>query len=366
MNKSELIIVNLGEHSVGLQDKNGLVMLPCIYEKIPDYDDDGYIRFIKNGIYGTVDLQGNIMIGHSLELTHLGVFYGGIARARKNNKWGLVNVYGEEVTPFEYTSISAHYKNGYRAVTMDGEKVFLPEDGKKLSALNSNMFFEKLKPWTGKSLFHSLNIYYRDTDEIINTKNEYKKGKIIRAGDYFEATQKLRRPVCKTRFLIASRKLASVDEVKSFGRNIPPIPFRENIIHKNSCFLIMDVVKIAGIQQILLLHLPYGAVKLADKFKLDLSKLKAESEDGTDLRKVAIEDLQIKMTQSVYGYSLNDYWLDTMRQPLGLDSENKMVPLFPLAESDKSQNEDEIALEILIRLYSNENSMDWQEKDFLV
>ena len=576
MNKSEFIIINNGEHLVGLQDKNGLEILPCIYDKIPDYDDDGYIRFIKNGIYGTIDLQGNIMIPHTLGLTHLGVFYKDVARAELNGKWGLVDIYGGEVVPFKYKSISAHYRNGYSATTIDGVKGFLSEDGKTftISKKETNYRFQKIaayrngvapavtskgkwvfidkeknrindieywsmdhvlrngiysvangpneysiarydgtriidewydypvkfekgkavchkkridkngkeiklingqpayyygilnedgsylfplkyssihwndydqkdcwyaededghyilfpngtrrkykasivenlhghglafipnhrindyitdKPkvdspeieeilsihpevfdysgftyklmyWTGEYQHAPLKIYYRDTDEIVDTKKQYKVGEIIRAGDYFEATEKLKRPVCKTRFLIASRHLASVEGINSFKRDITySKSFREHIIHKNACFQVLDIFVYCGVTQILLLHLPYGAIKLANKFDLNLSKLKPLVENGLDLKTFARLDLQDKMNKSIHGYSLNDYWTDAMRHPLGLNSENKIIPLFPLDKSYKYQSQEEYDMGELIALLSDDRLSDWQVQFF--
>lgn len=52
MNKSGYIIVNQGEHAVGLQDKDGREILPCIYDEILDYDDDGYIATRMDDVKG--------------------------------------------------------------------------------------------------------------------------------------------------------------------------------------------------------------------------------------------------------------------------------------------------------------------------
>ena len=128
MNKSDFIIVYEGKY-VGLKNKSGDVVLPCEYDKIPDYDDDGYIRFIKDGIYGTIDLEGNVCIPLTEKLSHLGVFHKGTARACINEIWGLVDVHGAHVTDFVYKSIDAHRKYGYKAVTLKGKQGILGEDG---------------------------------------------------------------------------------------------------------------------------------------------------------------------------------------------------------------------------------------------
>ena len=128
MNKSDFIIISEGKYS-GLETKSGEKVLPVKYDKILDYDDDGYVRFIKDGYYGTIDFEGNVCIPLSEKLTHLGVFYKGSARAEIDNVWGLVDVYGKHVTDFIYKSINAHRKNGYWAVTLDGKQGLLSENG---------------------------------------------------------------------------------------------------------------------------------------------------------------------------------------------------------------------------------------------
>jgi hypothetical protein len=89
MNKSGFVIVT--ENGLyGLEDANGHKIIPCEYDKILDYDDDGYIRLLKGDVYSTITVKGKKAIPLSKGLTHLGVFWGGTARARKGNCWGLV------------------------------------------------------------------------------------------------------------------------------------------------------------------------------------------------------------------------------------------------------------------------------------
>lgn len=536
MNKSGYIIVNQGEHAVGLQDKDGREILPCIYDEILDYDDDGYIRFIKDGIIGTIDLEGDTIIPLSDGITHLGVFHGGTARAQKDGKWGLVDECGNEVTEFEYKKINAHYNDGYIATRMDDVKGFLNEygdftifkrqpvakyiyiatyrhnvapahtpegkwvfidrdkkrindyeywsmdhvlrngiyyvakgpheygiagyDGKPIvdewyeypvkfergfaqcqkkhhdkdgnevtlptgqprydygilkpdgtylfplaySSLHWNdydkkdcwfaeddlmcyllfpdgtrriyekhradrksnmlpfipdteyrnditekqlqeryfpetiavrhydlfdkeMFFRKLDGWTGKWA-EKLKFYYRDTDAPINIRKKYRKGSFIRAGHFLEATESLLRPVHKTRFLIASKGLMSVKYCNAHNGRRCDLPFRENIIYCNAVFLVMDIYSFAGVTQVLLLQIPYGAYRLALKQDIDLSKTKAMAE-YMDLKKFARLDLQVKSGMPPHGHSLSDDWVSAMYQPVGLDKEMKPASMEP-------------------------------------
>ena len=162
MNKSDFIIVYDGDYA-GLQTKSGRVVLPCEYDDILDYDDDGYVRFIKDKIYGTVDLQGNVCIPLSAKLTHLGVFHKGTARARIDDKWGLVDVNGKHITDFVYKSINAHRKYGYSVVTLDDRKGILTENG---------AFKEKVETDTNKSIY-SFIAPYRNGVAPAQIKNHY-------------------------------------------------------------------------------------------------------------------------------------------------------------------------------------------------
>lgn len=46
-----------------------------------------------------------------------------------DGRWGLVDEHGAEVTPFDYSDIHAHWRNGYKAIKTDGTCGFLLEDG---------------------------------------------------------------------------------------------------------------------------------------------------------------------------------------------------------------------------------------------
>ena len=123
MNKSGFSIIYklVGDKlRYGLKDKSGKTVLPCAYDQILDYDDDGYIRLIQDGIYATIDFECNFVIGFDRELTHLGVFHEGSARAQCKGNWGLVDVQGNVLGEFQFAVIKPFYKDGYRAVDDSG------------------------------------------------------------------------------------------------------------------------------------------------------------------------------------------------------------------------------------------------------
>ena len=144
MNKSGLVIVK--ENGLyGLEDDKGQSVVPCEYDKILDYDDDGYIRLLKGEVYSTITIKGKKAIPFSKGLTHLGVFWGGTARAKKGDGWGLVDVKGNAVTNFTFTQINAHKNNGYFAIDKEGVKGWLLEDGQFSPFANQTSIGKKNK-----------------------------------------------------------------------------------------------------------------------------------------------------------------------------------------------------------------------------
>lgn len=128
----------------GLKDADGIVVVPCQYDSILNYDDDGYIRVLNGDVYGTLDLEGKEVIPHSLGLTHLGVFHKGTARARKNGRWGLVDERGNAVGGFNYASMEAHRKWGYAVTTPDGQQGVVDERGLFTSTAQSYKVLDKV------------------------------------------------------------------------------------------------------------------------------------------------------------------------------------------------------------------------------
>ena len=162
MNKSNFVIVHDDSGKAGLINEHGNQIVACIYDEILDNDDDGYIRVLKDGIYGTLDVKGNIVIPHSKKLTHLGVFYSGTARAQKNGMWGLVNEYGEDETEFCYKEIKAHRKWGYSATREDGVEGTLTEDGIFSPALSKQ-----------KSKYQSIRVFHNGIAPALTWENKW-------------------------------------------------------------------------------------------------------------------------------------------------------------------------------------------------
>ena len=592
MKKSDFIIVEK-DGLYGLDDKDGRGVIACEYDKILDYDDDGYIRLIRDGIYSTINLEGKEAISPSCRISHLGVFYNGTARARKAEGWGLVDVNGKEVTAFDFKQINAHYNNGYVAINSEGKRGFMTDDGtftlskkqyaggmrtrykevrvfhggiapaltwndrwifideqrnrvneyeyasmdtvlrgglysigrlapgehlysaatyegkpiidewydsplhfegglaicskkhldengqevvipgsgqplydygilrsdgtylfamdynyihwndykdkdcwfaedskacyllysdgtrrvydkskavrrwndlafipkseynnyipeseiltayepeivaeRHLKVFNKEKFENAIDTYTGCG-FKPLQFYYRDTDATFDVKTLYKRGRVLRAGSFLEATQKLRRPMHRVRFMIAALRLFSVETYMSechFSKN--PLPFKENIIHRNSYFVVADVYEYAGKTQILLINIPHGAWVLGKANGYLFRNIPNSSPVyGLSLKDYARMDFREKMSESVHGHSLDEEWNTSMHQPVGLDSNMQPVSMEKdetIGDDDlwhtqtiHSTRMDEISFDIFYKIISYDKDNEWQDNYFI-
>lgn len=183
--------------------------------------------------------------------------------------------------------------------------------------------------YCGRSFEH-LNFYYRDTDADVDVKKIYKRGRILRCGSEMEVSKRLLHPAQKLRFMVAARGLYDVkayrDREQSEGNDLP---FDEFVIGRNLYFMVIDVFSMAGITQVLLLNLPYKALKYAKQYgvKLTPKKLNPFGPDLMPLVDYAHEDLEVRMGMPFHGHSLSDKWVEKMHQPIGVDSNMKPVPL---------------------------------------
>jgi O-acetyl-ADP-ribose deacetylase (regulator of RNase III) len=590
MNKSGFVIVT--ENGLyGLEDAKGQRVVPCEYDKILDYDDDGYIRLLKGDVYSTISIKGKKAIPLSKGLTHLGVFWSGRARARKGDGWGLVDVKGNAVTKFTFTQIYAHKNNGYFAIDEDGVKGWLLDDGhfkhfdnqtsegkkkpfrevrvfhdgvapaqtwegpwvfvdkemnrvndisyqgmdpvlrkgiystwkiegndwyysaafydgkpivdewfdyplhfedgisvcqkkeldengkeiiipncgqplyrygilrsdgswlfqmeytdihwndyqekdcwyaednkacyllfpdgsrkiydksrvlmtwaglghipkkeigndipeevflktyvpelvleKHLSVFDKEKFTRALRKYVCAGYYDPQHVFYRDTDAEFDIDECYKKGQVLRAGEFMEATSKLRCPVHKVRFMIAATRLFSIESFLNvqYNEQLPnPFLFKENIIHPNSYFVVLDVFRYAGKTQILLVKIPHGAYVLAEKHGFNIEGLDEVSRiRGNMLSDFARFDFRDKMTDLVHGHSLDDEWTEAMHQPIGLDNSMKPVSLEPDREPDLfnfscGRLKYDVSFEEYYDICCDDHDYEWQEHMYM-
>lgn len=229
---------------------------------------------------------------------------------------------------------------------------------------NMDAFVALLREWTEDSIFHELHYYYRDTDAPIDVKKHYRIGRTLRAGRFMEVTQKLRRPLHKTRFLIVSRGLITIEPKQRNSSQQPAnIPFWESVIHRNDYFLVVDVFTQGSTTQVTLLHLPHGALLLAEEVGLSHKQLLKLLKVKNTVSAARL-DLQRNFSQPAHGHSLNADWEEAMRESVGLDYHMKPYGLEP-DESPTEQNSNQTYLDTCHQLVMEDYMFHWKKEKFM-
>ncbi len=71
-----------------------------------------------------------------------GDFYKGIARAKLNGKWGLINQSGEQIAPFEFDEIvSLSYSKGLYGIKKNGKWGFIDRNGECITEAKYDAIF---------------------------------------------------------------------------------------------------------------------------------------------------------------------------------------------------------------------------------
>ena len=248
---------------------------------------------------------------------------------------------------------------------------YVPEDvlEKHLSEFNTAKFIMAIQKYIGDG-GDDLKVYYRDTDAEFDIDECYKAGQVIRAGEFMEATEKLLRPMHKVRFMIVATRLFSIEKYlhAQYNHKLPnPFPFKENIIHRNSYFVVVDVFHHLGKTQILLVKIPHGAYVLAKKHGFSFKYINEESDiQGLSLSDFARIDFEDKMTDSVHGHSIDDEWTEAMYQPIGLDQSMESVCLDPDNESalfkfSYGRRKYDVTFERYYDICCDDHDYEWQE-----
>ncbi len=110
-------------------------------------------------------------------------FYKGIARAKKNGRWGILNNEGEEIVPFEYEDIvSLSFSGGLIGIKKNGKWGFINRNGETVIPIKYDAVF----PFYGKfgvtkvMLDNKWGIINKEGDEV--TKISYSKVELFGRG----------------------------------------------------------------------------------------------------------------------------------------------------------------------------------------
>ncbi len=124
------------DNKEGLMDLNGNELTPPIYDYLRPLIDghiNAYITLNGSRMYGCLNSKGEITI--PLEYSDELFFHEGLAFAGKNGKYGFINEQNEVVISFrfDYTP-DVHFEEGWAHVKLNGKYVAVDQEGNTLEA----------------------------------------------------------------------------------------------------------------------------------------------------------------------------------------------------------------------------------------
>jgi len=118
-----LPFLNAQSSITGAVNKKGEVVIPFIYNNIGTFEK-GIAWAQKDGKYGMIDIAGKTIIPFQYEAIYQWssvneTFIEGVAGVKKNNAYGYINSKNETIIPFEY-EMASKFQNGIAWVKKDG------------------------------------------------------------------------------------------------------------------------------------------------------------------------------------------------------------------------------------------------------
>jgi len=110
----------------GIVNANGEILVPCLFEQVFDLTDDNYVKALINRQTGLYHLEMGLII--PVEYDQIWAFEGNLAKVMKNRRYGFINKEGFTVIPVEYNHVWAA-ENGLIKVMKDNKIGFLNTDG---------------------------------------------------------------------------------------------------------------------------------------------------------------------------------------------------------------------------------------------
>jgi len=156
---------------IGYSDKYGNT---CLY-LTNDFENiealsDGYSKFTKDGLYGFIDVYGNIQIAPKYDKCRS--FSNGMAAVFLKNKWGFIDK-DENLLVQPYYKESKDFRNGFAPVKNNSNKwIFIDKSGKALSSNQYDDFWEVKNQKYIVVKKNKQGITYSDGKEILSPKYE--------------------------------------------------------------------------------------------------------------------------------------------------------------------------------------------------
>ena len=130
-----LAVVSLPGKKFAYIDEQGFVALIVKYDLAFSFSE-GLARVKKDGKWGFIDKEGNVVV--PLEYKEAEAFSEGLASVRKDGKWGFIDKEGNVVVPLEYELVIS-FSEGFACVENDGKWGFIDKEGNVVVPLENNL-----------------------------------------------------------------------------------------------------------------------------------------------------------------------------------------------------------------------------------
>lgn len=116
----------------GVCDANGKIIIECLYDK-DLYFQNGFSAAKKDGKWGMINLQNDIIVPFSYDDV-FPIISEGLMRVEKNDKIGFVDCSGKQIIPCKYNDSSFSFENGVASLEDDNGTYIVGKDSRILAS----------------------------------------------------------------------------------------------------------------------------------------------------------------------------------------------------------------------------------------
>lgn len=341
-NKLNLYIAT---HKTGsyLVNQYGKMLTNGAYDKINTTDEDCYI--VRRGrLYNMLRPDCTEVLRtwvHKIGDMHHGFFIIGNTERRSSTAatrhlYGLAHIDGTVIFSPIFEKLSWRERSFFYA-EKDNHPYIIKEDGSIIDLtfehlpvrleIDRKVFVQKAIDW----ILTGMRVYYRDAEPRIDAKKVYNVGNVIRAGFFVDVSTRLQKPQTKLRFLIYSAHAAPWEAVKELVVENPNIAhWGFCTLHCNSYYVVLDVYRKSGVTQVALLHIPPAVAKNIGESAQGILDVVNQIPTANGTLVQVARNLLDRNLRNKSAYDLNDeYLMQCMRHPIGLNSVYELVELEP-------------------------------------
>lgn len=195
---------------------------------------------------------------------------------------------------------------------------------------NDNILFpiDDIINWT----FPGITISYRDCNLDLESLKLYNIGQIIRSDTFVDTSHIIGKLLMDVRFTIFSSKTANWDKLDLNSSHYPL-----NTINANSYFKVIDIFKLDDKHLISLLHIPLNGIALFENKKNTFKFPQYEEHiENVLINKAREKFINSKNTKVIPEFEESE-WLKRTNWAVGLDINNKLNPIKPISNLNRSQ-----------------------------